>query len=226
MPNVPKVPEAPSQRRYLLGAIAGFVLASRWGGALARNLLPATPAQTSGPFYPTLRPLDQDMDLTVVAGRSGRAKGQVIHLTGRVLDSNGKPVPGARIELWQANAGGRYDHPDDANPEPLDPDFQGFATQLTDAEGRYRFKTIKPGAYPMNPANPVNVRPPHIHLDVVAADEHLVTQMYFPGEKLNTQDRIFNAIKGSKDTVIAKVIAPTPDIEPGASLLHFDIVLA
>ncbi len=213
-------------RRNLLGALAGLALASRWGGALARTLLPATPAQTSGPFYPKLRPLDQDMDLTVVTGRSGRAAGQVIHLTGRVLDGNGKPVPEARIELWQANARGRYDHPDDINPEPLDPNFQGFATQRTDAEGRYRFKTIKPGAYPMNPANPVNVRPPHIHLDVVAGNEHLVTQMYFPGEKLNDQDRIFNAVKGSKDAVIAKVIAPTPDIEAGASLLHFDIVLA
>ena len=129
----------------------------------AQNL---TPEQIMGPFYPVIRPLDRDSDLTRIVGKRGHAQGQVIHLTGRVLNSRGEPVRGARLEIWQANAKGRYDHPGDVNPAPLDPNFQGFGVQVTDAQGRYRFKTIKPAAYPINPANPSNIRPPHIHFDV------------------------------------------------------------
>src|SRR6185436_14237411 len=124
----------------------------------AQNL---TPEQIMGPFYPVIRPLDRDSDLTRIVGKRGHAQGQVIHLTGRVLNSRGEPVRGARLEIWQANAKGRYDHPGDVNPAPLDPNFQGFGVQVTDAQGRYRFKTIKPAAYPINPANPSNIRPPH-----------------------------------------------------------------
>src|SRR4030095_7494357 len=130
-----------------------FVLAQE-----AANKL--TPEQIMGPFYPVLKPLDRDSDLTRIVGKRGHAQGQVIHLTGQVRNSKGEPVRGARIEIWQANAKGRYDHPGDINPAPLDPNFQGFGVGVTDAEGRYRFKTIKPAAYPINPLNPGNVRPP------------------------------------------------------------------
>src|SRR5690349_10240473 len=97
-----------------------------------------TPEQVMGPFYPMIKPLDRDADLTLISGRKQRAAGQLIHLTGRVLNSQGEPVRGARIELWQANSHGKYAHPKDTNPAPLDPNFQGFGVQTTDAEGRYR----------------------------------------------------------------------------------------
>jgi len=100
-----------------------------------------TPPDLTGPFYPLLKPPDRDADLTTIHGESGRAQGQVIHLMGQVLNLQGKPVKGARVEIWQANIYGRYNHPSDPNPAPLDPNFEGYGVQITDAEGRYRFKT-------------------------------------------------------------------------------------
>lgn len=186
---------------------------------------PITPMQTMGPFYPVLRPLDHDMDLTVLKGRRGHAQGKLIHLTGRVLNSRGEPVKGAKVELWQANTHGRYDHPADINPAPLDPNFQGFGVQVTDAEGRYRFKTIKPGAYPINPVNPGNVRPPHIHFDVLGSKDRLVTQMYFPGEPLNEKDGIFQELGSDKEAAIGKFLPLTKDLEPDSLLIGWDIIL-
>ena len=186
---------------------------------------PPTPEQVMGPFYPVVRPLDHDMDLTVLKGKRGRAQGKLIHLTGRVLNSRGEPVRGAKVELWQANAHGRYDHPADINPAPLDPNFQGFGVQITDAEGRYRFKTIKPGAYPINPVNPGNARPPHIHFDVLGRKDRLVTQMYFPDEPLNEKDDIFMALGSSKGAAIGKVLPPTRELESDSLLVNWDIVL-
>lgn len=186
---------------------------------------PITPMQTMGPFYPVLRPLDHDMDLTVLKGKRGHAQGKLIHLTGRVLDSRGEPVRGARVELWQANARGRYDHPADVNTAPLDPNFQGFGVQVTDREGRYRFKTIKPGAYPINPKNPDNVRPPHIHFDVTGRRTRLTTQMYFPDEPLNETDVIFKKLGPDQGAALAKVLPLTKDLEPDSLLISWDIVL-
>jgi protocatechuate 3,4-dioxygenase, beta subunit len=186
---------------------------------------PLTPEQIMGPFYPIIRPLDRDMDLTVVKGKRGHAQGKLIHLTGRVLNSKGEPVRGAKIELWQANTHRRYAHPTDINPAPLDPNFQGYGVQITDAEGRYRFKTIKPGAYPINPANPSNARPPHIHFDVLGRKDRLVTQMYFPDEPLNEKDEIFNELGSSKEAAIGKVLPLTKDLEPNSLLITLDIIL-
>lgn len=220
-------PADEAQRRKLLqqlAALGAISLASPWRSALAA--LTPTPAQTSGPFYPTTLPLDADADLTLVKGAKGRASGQVIHVVGRVLDRDGKPIRGATIELWQANAAGRYDHPRDINPAPLDPNFQGYARLTTDDDGRYRFKTIKPGAYPMNPVNPNAVRPPHIHFDIANKRDHLVTQMYFPGEKLNVGDGIFNGMGAGKDAAIARKLAATGDVAEGELLFGWDIVLA
>ena len=132
--------ERASTRRELLrlGVAAGVaaVWAPRgvlWGWSQA-PLAPTTPT-TPGPFYPIIRPMDRDSDLTRLKGHTKRAQGQVIDLVGRVLNARGEPVVGARIELWQANALGRYDHPSDPNPAPLDPDFQGYADQLTTRRG-------------------------------------------------------------------------------------------
>jgi len=137
-----------------------------------------TSEQDIGPFYPVTEPLDHGGDLTVAEGRAGAARGQIVYLSGRVLDLKGKPIPNARVEIWQANTFGRYTHPGDSNPVPLDPNFEGHAVCITNIDGRYSFKTVKPGAYP---AAEGQMRPPHIHFLVTAGPDRLITQMYFSG---------------------------------------------
>jgi len=210
-------------RRQVLAvgiALGGGVLAA--GHGWAAELLARTPRQTAGPFYPRVRPLGADGDLTTVAGRPGRAQGQVLDLLGRVLDRRGEPVVGARVEIWQANAFGRYRHAWDSNPAPLDPAFDGFGVQTTDAQGRYRFRTVKPGPYP---ASPEWIRTPHIHFKVSRGNDSLVTQMYFPGEPLNESDRLFRAV-GNKAAVIAALQPATPDDAARALRAFWEIVLA
>jgi len=175
-----------------------------------------------GPFYPLIRPLDHDMDLTAIKGRQGRAQGKVIHLTGRVLNGRGEAVRGAKVELWQANTHGRYAHPTDTNPAPLDPNFQGYGVQVTDAEGRYRFKTIKPGAYPVGRDE---ARPPHIHFDIMGKNDRLVTQLYFSDEPLNEKDSIFNELGSYKEAAIRKILPPTKGLEADSLIVAWDIIL-
>ena len=217
------------RRRDMLGAATALgclTLAPGIARALAR--ITPTPPQTAGPFYPSPRPLEQDTNLTRLAGHDARAEGRIVQLRGRVLDRDGRPVRGARIELWQANARGRYAHPRDGNPAPLDPNFQGFGVQVTDAQGRYRFTTITPGAYPINPANPDAVRTPHVHFDIAHGQRHLVTQMYFPGEVLNATDRIFQALDPAQQAAATGVVMKTLASGSDADVLqvHWDIVLA
>ena len=212
-----------SRRRIL--RLSGAATLLGVAGAHAADALQRTPAQTSGPFYPAEKPLDRDADLTQVRGHGQRASGQVVHVLGRVLDVDGRPVSRARIEIWQANARGRYTHPDDANTAPLDPHFEGYADLLTDDHGRYRFKTIKPGAYPAGNT----VRPPHIHFGISAGGRRLVTQMYFPGdghqERELADDFVFRAAGANRRLLIADVGAPTPDLEADSLLARWDIVL-
>lgn len=213
-----------SRRRVLQTAltVAGAVLT----GTRASAGPALTPLQTLGPFYPVSRPLDQDGDLTAVSGQTGRAQGRILHLSGRVLDPDGKPVRNARIEIWQANTHGRYAHPADASPAPLDPNFQGFGVQLTDEEGQYRFKTIKPAPYPINPMNPDAIRTPHIHVDVAGANTRLVSQVYFPGEALNATDLVMAELSAAEQAAATGVLLPPgADMEPDALVMHWDIVL-
>lgn len=209
-----------SRRRVLLGSGACATVAALGGTAAAADALRRTPTQTEGPFYPLEKPLDADADLTLVKGRQARAQGQVVHVTGRVLNVNGDPVSGARIEIWQANAHGRYAHPADGNHAPLDPNFQGYATLLTDADGRYRFKTIKPSGYPAG----ATMRPAHIHFAVAGKLDRLVTQMYFPDDPLNDSDGILSAAK-NRQLLVADVRAPTPDLPPDSLVAHWNIIL-
>jgi protocatechuate 3,4-dioxygenase beta subunit len=176
-----------------------------------------TPPQILGPFYPFMLTPTETGDLT----GGGQAKGTVLYLSGRVLTEKNEPVAGAKVEIWQANAAGRYPHPNDENTAaPLDEKFQGFAVTKTDGQGRYAFKTVRPAAYP---AAPGRWRPAHIHFSVTAKYEQLVTQMYFKGDQYNETDSWLNS-SSRKDLLITD---PTQAVgkEPGAQAITFDIVL-
>lgn len=203
-------------------ATGGILLAGSGDPLLAQGAARVpTSEQAMGPFYPVLKPADQDADLTVIQGKPGKSQGQVIYLLGRVMNQNGRPLPEARVEIWQANSFGRYTHPQDVNPAPLDPNFQGYGVSTTDGEGRYRFKTIKPAPYP---AAGDWVRPPHIHFQVTAGSTLLVTQMYFEGEPLNEKDRILRTAK-DLGSLMTKLTPPTKDLDPGSLVAAWDIIL-
>jgi protocatechuate 3,4-dioxygenase, beta subunit len=157
-------------------------------------VLPESMHDPTGPVYGDGPPAESDWDLT--RQHEGEPQGQRIVVTGRLLDGSGRPVPNALIELWQANAGGRYVHERDQHPAPLDPNFTGAGRCLTDGDGTYRFVSIKPGAYPWR--NHENAwRPAHIHFSVFgqAFTDRLVTQMYFPGDPLFPFDPILQSIR-------------------------------
>jgi protocatechuate 3,4-dioxygenase, beta subunit len=161
-------------------------------------VLPHTLSEITGPVYGHERVQELDHDLTRQHG--GEPLGERIIVTGRVLDGDGRPVRNTLIEIWQANSAGRYIHEIDQHPAPLDPNFSGAGRCVTDDEGRYRFVTVKPGAYPWR--NHHNAwRPAHIHLSLFgpAFATRLVTQMYFPGDPLFDQDPIFNSVRDPRD---------------------------
>jgi protocatechuate 3,4-dioxygenase beta subunit len=166
-----------------------------------------------------------DSDLTVQG--SGEPLGERIIVTGRLVDEDGKPVPQALIEIWQANAAGRYRHDVDRHPAPLDPNFTGAGRTLTDGEGAYRFVTIKPGAYPWR-NHPNAWRPAHIHFSLFgrAFTQRLVTQMYFPGDPLFEFDPIFHSVRDAKarELLVARFDLGTTEPE-WALAYRFDIVL-
>ncbi|MGW1678314.1 protocatechuate 3,4-dioxygenase subunit beta [Saccharopolyspora sp. NPDC002376] len=156
--------------------------------------LPHYLTEITGPLLGQDRCAEHDHDLTVQ--HDGEPLGERIIVSGRVLDSDGKPVPNTLVEIWQANSAGRYLHQGDRHPAPLDPNFSGTGRCMTDAEGNYRFITIKPGAYPWR--NHDNAwRPAHIHFSLFgqAFTQRLITQMYFPGDPLFYQDPIFNSVR-------------------------------
>jgi protocatechuate 3,4-dioxygenase, beta subunit len=156
-------------------------------------IIPQTLSEITGPAYPYARMQATDNDLTVQ--HESEPLGERIIVQGRVLDEDNRPVPNTLVEIWQANAAGRYTHRVDAHPAPLDPNFSGAGRTLTDHEGRYRFTTIKPGAYPwLNHDNAW--RPAHIHFSLFGTTflSRLITQMYFPGDPLMPYDPILNSI--------------------------------
>ena len=183
-------------------AAAGVAAAS---GALAATELSPTPSQTIGPFYPVQRVADEDADLTWIKGHSKRAEGNVIQVTGRVLDRFGHPVPNSQLEIWQCNAFGRYAHPSDPATQPLDPNFQGYATVATGATGEWRITTIKPSGYD----SPVGKRTPHIHLDVRGKSHRMITQMYFSDDDAsNTKDALYQRLGGGATRTVARLDSP------------------
>ena len=208
-----RAPRRPSRRRLLQsGLAAGAAILAR--PALA--LVP-TPRQSTGPFYPERLPLDSDNDLVVVGGSNARPAGVLTHVFGRVLAEDGQPVAGARVEIWQCDAQGRYHHPQAGGG--ADPNFQGYGQTSTVADGAYRFRTIRPVAYPG--------RAPHIHFAVSGAGfARLVTQMYVAGEPRNETDWLLKAVRDEdarRSLVVA--LAPAPEIEANSLKGQFDIVL-
>jgi protocatechuate 3,4-dioxygenase beta subunit len=188
--------------------------------------LPHTLTEVTGPSFEAGQIDSKACDLT--RQHSGEPLGERLILSGRVLDEDARPVPHTLVELWQANAAGRYLHRDDQHDAPLDPNFTGCGHTLTDGEGRYRFVTIKPGAYPWR--NHYNAwRPAHIHLSVFgsAFASRLVTQMYFPGDPLLPFDPIFNctADEQARNRLISRFDweSTLPDQALG---FQFDIVLS
>jgi protocatechuate 3,4-dioxygenase beta subunit len=188
-------------------------------------ILPRTLSDTTGPAFGRDEVRELDNDLT--RQHAGEPLGERIIVTGRVLDGDGRPVRNSLIEVWQANAAGRYTHQGDRHPAPLDPNFSGAGRCLTDGEGRYRFVTIKPGAYPWK--NHDNAwRPAHIHFSLFgeAFRSRLITQMYFPGDPLLEHDPIFLSVRDPKarERLVSSFDLETTEPE-WALGYRFDIVL-
>jgi protocatechuate 3,4-dioxygenase beta subunit len=179
----------------------------------------------AGPVFGEDAVEPSDSDLT--RQHDGEPLGERIIVTGRVLDEDGRPIRNALVEVWQANAAGRYRHDADRHPAPLDPNFSGAGRVLTDADGAYRFVTIKPGAYPWG--NHENAwRPAHIHFSIFgrALTERLVTQMYFPGDPLMELDPIVHAVRDprARDLLVSRFDPKRTEPE-WALAYRFDIVL-
>ncbi|QVI27264.1 protocatechuate 3,4-dioxygenase subunit beta [Mycolicibacterium neoaurum] len=181
--------------------------------------------ELSVPVFGTRDVSALDSDLTI--GHAGEPIGERILITGRVTDSRGRPIAGQLVEIWQANAAGRYIHKRDQHPAPLDPNFTGAGRCITAADGTYRFQTIKPGPYPWR--NHLNAwRPAHVHFSLFGRQftERLVTQMYFPGDPLFSLDPIYQAITdaGARDRLVA-VYDHSITQHEYATGYRFDIVL-
>lgn len=189
-------------------------------GQIKNALLARTSDQILGPFYPLVEPF-KGGDMTRIDGRPGRAQGQVVYLSGRVMDRFGNPVRSGKVQIWQANAHGRYDHPNDDNPAPLDPSFTGFAVVETDADGRYSFKTVKPGAYATGPDT---MRPSHIHFEVLGKRERLITQLYFQGDPHQATDRWLQSSR-RQETIVMPMLDWVAGMDEGSKRVNFDIVL-
>jgi protocatechuate 3,4-dioxygenase beta subunit len=188
-------------------------------------VIPHTLTELTGPVYGHESVLANDADLT--KQHQGEPLGERIIVTGRVMDEDGRPIPDTLIEVWQANSSGRYIHVVDQHPAPLDPNFSGGGRCVTDREGRYRFVTIKPGAYPWR-NHPNAWRPAHIHMSLFGPTflTRLITQMYFPGDPLIPIDPIAQSIPDK--SAIARLVSAfdlattVPDWALG---YRFDIVL-
>ena len=206
-------------RRRMLEIFAGGAAGYSWCGAPKAAMLPPTPSQTAGPFYPRSFPADSDNDLVYIAGHNGAADGIVTDVSGRLLEATGWPIPGARVEIWQCDANGRYHYVDDGRSDrPIDENFQGYGQTMTDGAGGYRLRTIRPVLYPG--------RTPHIHFAVSGPGfPRFVTQMYVAGEPLNERDGVLLSVRDP--AAHARLIVPLrPAGEPDTLADTFDIVLS
>jgi protocatechuate 3,4-dioxygenase, beta subunit len=184
--------------------------------ALAQARLRPTPAQTEGPFYPDRMPAETDPDLVRIAGQVRRAGGEMLALSGRILGVDGRPIPGALVEIWQVDANARYLHTADANRGGgRDLAFQGFGRTRADAQGRYAFRTIRPVPYPG--------RTPHIHYKIYRPDGRvLTTQMVIAGEAQNQRDGVLRGVRPQDRDLVEAVFRPVAD----GWATSWDVVLA
>lgn len=207
-------------RRYLIvggaAAAAAAFLPERSRSAVRRLL---TPSATEGPFYPDRLPLHTDNDLVTIAPGGQQAKGEIFHLLGRVTGVDGSPKPGFRIEIWQCDANGMYQHSGDSGRGTFDPNFQGFGFAISDSAGAYRFRTITPVSYPG--------RTPHIHFKVKAPNRREFTsQLYLEGDPRNKADFLFNRIgSAAAQKAVSVRQNPAPELDANAVKGTFDVVL-
>ena len=200
-------------RRRLTGV---FGLAALGPGLV--QALATTPRQSRGPFYPERMPLDADNDLIMVEGHSEPARGEVLHVTGQVRGADGQPLADARVEIWQCDAFGRYHHAGDRRDGPIDRGFQGYGHTRTNAEGAYRFRTIRPVPYPG--------RAPHIHFAVHwQGRERLVTQMYVAGDPGNERDFLLRRLAPPQRDALLVELRPSAEFN-GQKHGRFDLVVA
>jgi protocatechuate 3,4-dioxygenase beta subunit len=187
-------------------------------------VLPQSLSEMTGPLFGHERVRPGDADLTTQHG--GQPVGERIIVAGRVMDEDGRPVPHTLIEVWQANAAGRYLHKRDQHDAPLDPNFSGAGRMMTDADGHYRFVSIRPGAYPWR-NHPNAWRPAHIHFSLFgnAFATRLVTQMYFPGDPLLSFDPIYNSVPDGARQRMISAFDFDLTVPEQALGFRFDIVL-
>jgi protocatechuate 3,4-dioxygenase beta subunit len=173
------------------------------GGAGAATPLQVTPRQPEGPYYPTQKLADRDNDLTRV-GNGGLAQGQILALSGRLVDERGIPIPSARIEMWQTDHRGIYMHPNDSGTADRDRDFQFYGEATTDEAGRFSFRTILPGVY--------GSRPRHLHVKIVPQQgPGLTTQLYFTGDQRLSSDGIVRRLGTDIASLLLDPMRRTPD---------------
>ncbi len=207
----------PSSRRLLLAGACSVFVPLRLSRAAT---LVATPEQTEGPYYPVSFPADSDNDLVQVRGQAAQAIGMVLHLEGRVLATDGRPLAGALVEIWQSDSQGIYDHPGQPGRERRDQAFQGYGRIAADSDGRYSFRTLRPVAYAGRPA-------PHIHLKAAGLGRHLTSQLYIAGDPGNERDFVYRAAARDprQRARIEMRLQPANGLEPGALATTMDIVI-
>jgi protocatechuate 3,4-dioxygenase beta subunit len=208
MPNI--------DRRHFLGAFTGASVFYWMPGAFAEQLT-LTPHLTEGPFYPDKLPLDVDNDLLNINNSITPAVGQVTHLSGRILTPSAEPIRNATVEIWQVDNNGAYIHSRSMNKEKRDVNFQGFGRFETGSTGEYRFRTIKPVAYPG--------RAPHIHVAVyVKGQPKFTTQCLIQGDPANARDMVFRQA-GARQSAVVVSFTPIPGSPTGELSAKFDVVL-
>ncbi|MGH9043440.1 MAG: protocatechuate 3,4-dioxygenase subunit beta [Acidimicrobiales bacterium] len=187
-------------------------------------VLPHGPTERHGPVFADRRIDPLDADLT--RQHAGEPLGERIIVSGQVTDGAGRPITGQLVEVWQANAAGRYAHKNDQHPAPLDPNFTGAGRCLTGSDGSYQFVTVMPGAYPWK-NHPNAWRPAHIHFSLFgrAFTERLVTQMYFPGDPLFGFDPIFTSVSESARSRLISTFEMETTVEEWALSFRFDMVV-
>ena len=205
-----------SGRRRAFGALAAAALLPIGRLRAQASALTPTPSQAEGPFYPKTFPVDRDADLTQIAGRAAKAQGTPLYLSGRTLTPDGRPLANAMVELWQCDVYGRYHHAGDEGV-PRDDNFQGYGVCITDREGRYAFKTIRPVAY--------SGRPPHIHVRVrLGHGRQFTTQIYIAGDAVDGDSVLASSREGTL-ALLSMPLAQAVGREADALAGTFDFVL-